>query len=338
MKTGMLQTVHTVVQMNEEGDFWVAVPDYMDENVSIKAIKIIQGYMRGRKMADITAIILTKNEEKNIEECIRSIQGIVKRIVVIDSYSTDSTEMYVKNLGGEVYKHVFENQARQFMYGIEVANIKTKWVFRIDADERLTEESARELEMLCNQNEDTDVNGIILRFEVQFMGRKLRHGGIYPFRKLLVFKYGFGHIEDRNMDEHIVLSGGKSIEMAHDSLHHDYKDLTYWIQKHNQYASREVLDYYQFRRDSEDGMNLDKKAGFKRKVKFGIYYKLPMGFRAHIYYWYRYYVKMGFLDGKEGKIFAFMQAYWYRYLVDAKIYEQERVIKCIKNTDGTMKR
>lgn len=278
-------------------------------------------------MADLTAIILTKNEEKNIEECIRSIKGLAERIVVIDSFSTDLTTEIARGLGAEVYEHTFENYAKQFLYGMEIARITTKWVLRIDADERLTPTGAEELENLCRQNGDTDVNGIILRFKVNFMGKDLYHGGIYPFRKLLVFKYGKGSIEKRNMDEHIILFEGKSIEMREDCVHHDYKDLTRWIEKHNWYASREVMDYYQFKEDMADGEKLDKKAKWKRKIKFKVYYKLPMGFRAHLYYWYRYYVKRGFLDGKEGKIYAFMQAYWYRYLVDAKIYEREKVCK-----------
>jgi hypothetical protein len=82
-----------------------------------------------------------------------------------------------------------------------------------------------------------------------------------------------------------------------------------------------VQDYLKSKDNAEKAQNLDFKAGLKRKIKFGVYYKLPMGMRAHLYYWYRYYIKLGFLDGREGKIFAFMQAYWYRYLVDAKIYE-----------------
>lgn len=278
-------------------------------------------------MADLTAIILTKNEEKNIEECITSIRGVAKRIAVVDSYSTDRTVEIARRLGAEVWQHAFLNQAKQFIYAMETVDIRTTWVMRLDADERLTEESAAEIEQLCNENMETDVNGLVLRFEVTFMGKQLRHGGIYPFRKLLVFKYGKGHMEDRNMDEHIVLTSGRSVEVKNDSRHHDYKDLTYWIDKHNRYASREAMDYFQFRQEGQDGADserLDRKAKIKRKIKFGLYYKLPMGLRAHLYYWYRYYVKLGFLDGREGKIFAFMQAYWYRYLVDAKIYEQKR--------------
>lgn len=275
-------------------------------------------------MLDLTAIILTYNEEKNIAHCIGSIQDIAKRIVVIDSYSTDNTVEIAKNMGAEVYQHEFVNQAKQYIYGTEIADIKTKWVFRIDADERLTTESAREIEQICKDNEDTDVNGIIVRFKVNFMGKDLKHGGIYPFRKLLIYKNGKGYMEDRSMDEHIVLSEGRSVELKNDSLHCDYKDLNVWIDKHNKYASREVEDYFRSSQKKEGGANLNKSARIKRFVKFNIYYKLPMGMRAHLYYIYRYYFKLGFLDGKEGKIFAFMQAYWYRYLVDAKIYEKNK--------------
>jgi len=196
-------------------------------------------------MADLTAIILTKNEELNIENCILSIKDLAKRIIVVDSFSTDKTVEIAKGLGAEIYEHEFVNYSKQFLYGLNETDIQTKWVLRIDADERLTDASRAEIEQLCEQHMETDVNGIILRFEVTFLGKKLRHGGIYPFRKLLVFKHGIGTIEDRNMDEHIVLSHGKTVEVKNDSEHHDYKDLTYWTNKHNWYASREVPDYMQ---------------------------------------------------------------------------------------------
>ena len=115
-------------------------------------------------MADITAIILTLNEEKNIEKCIRSIQPIVKRIVVVDSFSTDKTVEIAKSLGVEVLENKWVNYSTQFIYALENANIDTTWVFRIDADERLTEKSAVELEKLTAEHETDDVNGIVVRF------------------------------------------------------------------------------------------------------------------------------------------------------------------------------
>lgn len=276
-------------------------------------------------MADLTTIILTHNEELNIEECIKSVKNISKRIVVIDSFSNDRTVYIAKKNGAEVYQNKWVNYAKQYKYGIEKADIQTKWVFRLDADERLTKRSSEELEKLCSTNENTDINGIIVRFEVNFLGKKLRHGGIYPFRKLLVYKYGYGDIEDRHMDEHIVLTEGKTIELKSDSLHYDYKDLTFWVDKHNKYSSREVQDYLESFSKKDDRAKLDKGAKIKRIFKYKVYYKIPMGVRALVYFMYRYFLKLGFLDGKEGLIFGVLQAYWYRFLVDAKIYEYEKL-------------
>ena len=274
-------------------------------------------------MADLTTIILTYNEEKNIEKCIESIRDISKRIIVMDSFSDDKTTEIARALGAEVYSRKFISQSDQFQFVIENFDIKSKWIMKFDADERLTEASSDELEKICSINTDTDVNGIVLRFEVNFLGKKLKYGGVYPFRKLVVFKNGLGKIENKIMDEHIVITHGKSIETKSDSLHEDFKDLTTWINKHNSYASREVQDYLIRNQSNIDSRLLDRKAKAKRFFKYKIYYKLPMGFRSYSYYFYRYYLKLGFLDGREGKIYAFLQAYWYRFLVDAKLYEKK---------------
>lgn len=275
-------------------------------------------------MLDLTAIILTYNEEKNIAACIESIKTIAKRIVIIDSGSSDNTVKIAKEKGAEIFIHKWENYSKQYNWGIENTDIDTKWIFRIDADERLTRESAEEIERLCIQNDSTNINGLVVRFSVTFLGKNLKHGGIYPFKKLLIYKKDKGYMENRNMDEHIILKEGKSVELKTDSLHYDFKDLSAWIEKHNKYSSREVLDYLTSFNASVDTSGMSKSAKIKRAVKFKIYYKLPLGMRAHLYYLYRYYICLGFLDGKEGKIFAFLQAYWYRYLVDAKIYEYEK--------------
>lgn len=271
-------------------------------------------------MADITAIILTKNEEANIVDCIRSISGIVKKIVVVDSYSNDKTVELARREGAEVYQHAFENYAKQYNYAVEKAMVRTVWTLRIDADERLTEESAVELDRLCEANMLSNVSGIVLRFKKNLLGKNLYHGGVYPWRKMNCYKTKAGEIEDRFMDEHIILSFGTTIEMKSDSLHYDFKTLEYFISKHNWYSTRETVDYFE---QIEKKNNL-KKTTLKTYLKMNVYYKLPMGLRSHIYYLYRYYLRLGFLDGKEGKIYAFLQAYWYRYLVDAKIYECQK--------------
>lgn len=281
-------------------------------------------------MADITAIILTRNEENFIEDCIKSIKGIVRRIVVVDSYSDDNTVSIAKELEVEVYQHEFFNYSQQYMYAVDIAQIKTTWILRIDADERLTNESANELEELCDQNENTDVNGIVLRFYNIFLGKPMMHGGMYPWKKLSVYKAGKGNIEDRNMDEHIILDYGRTIEAKKDSKHLAFRGLTFFTNKCNWYSTREAMDYFQ-----QVEVN-SENASLKTRIKMKVYYKLPLGFRSWIYYAYRYYLRLGFLDGKEGKIFAFLHAYWYRFLVDAKIYEHEKLGEEFKPT-GALK-
>lgn len=267
--------------------------------------------------SDITAIILTKNEEINIAECIDSLVNTVTRIVVVDSYSTDETVKIAKQHGAEIYQHPFENYAKQYMYAVNIADIKTVWTLRIDADERLSKESAEELRRLCDDNMTTNITGIVLRFKKNFLGKDLYHGGVYPWKKMNCYKTKYGQIEDRKMDEHIVLSKGDSVEMKTDCYHFDFKSLEYFINKHNWYSSRETVDFFENLEEKKRRNEINLKTWFK----MNIYYKIPMGVRAHLYYIYRYYILLGFLDGREGHIYTFLQAYWYRYLVDAKIYE-----------------
>jgi glycosyltransferase involved in cell wall biosynthesis len=273
----------------------------------------------------ITAIILTKNEEVNIERCISSLKGWVNRVVVVDSGSTDKTVELAESLGAEIFCHEpFNHYAAQFNWALDHVGVRTKWVYRIDADEEVTPELAAEIVDACRAHANDDVNGLVMRFKVYFLGRFLKHGGMYPFYNLTVFKYGVGRYEDRALGEHVILSAGKTVDLKNDCLHYDFKSLDAWVSKHNWYATREVADYYATRTlGQENPDKLYHEAKKTSKLRDGLYYRLPKFLRAKLYFWYRYYFRLGFLDGKAGKIHAFLQAYWYRYLVDAKIYERE---------------
>ena len=275
-------------------------------------------------MTDMTVIILTKNEETNIERCVRSVQGWVKRIVVVDSGSTDHTVEIARSLGAEVVNHEpFVDYGRQFNWAIDNTGIRTTWVFRLDADEVVTLELRTELEGLLAKHHDDDVSGFMMRYKVEFLGRYLKYGGFYPFQKITIFKYGKGRFEERAMGEHIVLAEGRCVNLRNDAIHHTLKTLDSYIDKHNWYAAREVQDYFD-RRSGRENAILDGQPEKAKKLRDGLYYRLPMFLRAKLFFWYRYYLRLGFLDGTPGYIFAFMQAYWYRTLVDAKIYEHNQ--------------
>ncbi|WP_368490072.1 glycosyltransferase family 2 protein [Clostridium sp. BJN0013] len=279
-------------------------------------------------MVDLTVVILTKNEEKNLEKCIQSFKGIAKHFVIIDSFSTDETLNIAESFGADVIQHKFENHAAQFNWGIANANITTTWTMKIDADEELTTELAEELDHKLDSLPQ-DVNGIILRRRVYFMGKWLRHGGKYPELLLRIFRTGHGMSEMKMMDEHLIINDGKVVTFDKDMIDNNNKDLEWWINKHNWYSNKEVLDC-QMKADKQNAeetvseTTTSFQAKIKRFIKNHGYYSLPKFFRAHVYFIYRYYFRLGFLDGTEGKIYTFLQAYWYRFLVDAKMYECEK--------------
>ena len=199
---------------------------------------------------------------------------------------------------------------------------------RMDADEEVMEDLAAEINEKLPKI-DAPVNGVILRRRVYFMGRWIKHGGRYPELLLRIFRTGKASCEMKLMDEHMVLSEGITVEFKHDLIDNNQKDLEWWTAKHNWYSNREVLDH-QMTLENEMDESLEQdgtssgQAKMKRIVKNSGYYRLPKFFRAHLYFVYRYYIKLGFLDDPEGKIFHFLQAYWYRFLVDAKLYECEK--------------
>lgn len=274
-------------------------------------------------MNDITAIILTKNEEVNIRRCIESLGDLADRIVVVDSGSTDDTVNIAKALGAEIYVHPFKHYADQFNWALDNTNIDTTWVYRIDADEAMTDELRKEVALECQRHKNDDVNMFLMKHKLYFLGKYLKHGGVYPFIKVTIFKPAFARFEYRAMGEHVVAESGTTITLKNDCLHFDCKDLSSFIDKHNQYATREVSDYFSRRQAISDQAILYDQAEKTKKIRDGFYYKLPKFFRARLYYWYRYYILLGFLDGRPGKIYAYIQAYFYRYSIDAKIYEAE---------------
>lgn len=271
-------------------------------------------------MQDVTIVILTKNEEKNLQQCLESVKGFAKRCVVVDSGSTDRTKEIALEYGADFYVNPFVNYATQFNWGLDNTNINTKWVVRLDADERFTPELCKELdeEMLSHSNDD--VNGFVLEARLFFMDKELKHGGSRK-KKLMVFKKGIGRIENRKMDEHTVLAEGSSKEIKARYLHYDFKDLNSYVKKLNWYATREMQDYIEgrFPDVAFDSANKGISSIRNKKTK---YYKAPIFIRCWLNFIYSYFIRGNWLNGKEGFIYAFLYHLYYRMLVDAKIYEQ----------------
>lgn len=279
-------------------------------------------------MLDLTVVILTKDEEANIEKCIRSFRGMVRRFVIVDSFSTDRTKEICLDLGLDVYEHPFTDHATQLNWALENTDITTHWTMRMDADEELTGELCDEMEAKINSIPDS-INGIILKRRVYFMGRWIKHGDVYPQCLLRIFRTRTAVCEQKLMDEHMILLEGTSIIFDKDMIDNNTKKLDWWTQKHNWYSNKEMSEYLlgkeKVKNDREIRPSLLKgQAERKRWLKNILYYKAPLFTRPALYFFYRYVLKLGFLDGKEGIVFHFLQGFWYRFLVDAKIYEHEK--------------
>jgi glycosyltransferase involved in cell wall biosynthesis len=280
-------------------------------------------------MQKLAVLILTHNEEKNIAKCLRSVLPLTRKIYIVDSGSDDRTVVIARELGAEVASHKWTTYADQFNWGLDHFEFGTEWIMRMDADEELMPGLVEGLERFL-ESPPENVSGVYIRRRVYFLGRWIRYGGYYPTWLLRVFRRDVGRCEALWMDEHIVLRHGRTLHLYEDIIDYNNKDLTFWTDKHNKYSSREVLDILAKRHQENAGEVLSgsltggSQAHSRRWVKDNVYARAPLFLRAFLYFCYRYFLRLGFLDGKEGLIFHFLQGFWYRFLVDAKLYESQR--------------
>ena len=279
---------------------------------------------------DLTVIILTRNEERHIARAIASLGGLARAIVVIDSGSTDDTCAIAAAAGATVLSHPFTTHARQFNWALDHAEITTGWIMRLDADEVLEPPLVGELPTLLTALPDT-VTGVEIDRKHIFMGRWIRHGGRFPVRLLRIWRTGRARVEDRWMDEHVVLDSGETVRARGCFADHNLQDLTFFTHKHNDYATREAIDVLMRRHGLiaspfPVASSLSRQASVKRWIKVNVYNRMPFWLSAPIYFSFRFIIQGGFRDGREGLIYHVLQGFWYRFLVGAKILEFDRAM------------
>lgn len=285
-------------------------------------------------MLDITVIILTKDEELHIRRCVENVLPIAKEIFIIDSYSIDRTLEIANEYPNVVIlqNKWVNNYAHQFNWALDNAPITGKWVLRLDADEYLLPETIEELKHKLPSMPE-NVTGLVIKRRHIFLDKWMKHG-IYPVKLLRIWQFGKGRCEQRLMDEHIQLSEGVSVELENDFCDHNLNNLSWFCHKHVNYAIREAADLIDIEigltgaAETDKNKNISNQAIKKRKRKHS-YARKPLFWRSFAYFLYRYFLKGAWRDGKEGFIFTFLQGWWYRTLVDAKIFEIKK--KCAGN-------
>jgi glycosyltransferase involved in cell wall biosynthesis len=271
----------------------------------------------------VSVIVLTFNEEANLPACLESLRGLPCVVFVVDSGSSDRTIEIARQHSAAVTHHEFENYAAQRNWALDNLPIKTPWVLNLDADERLTPELREEIKGLL-ERPPANVSGFLLRKRTIFMGRWIRHGGHYPSYHLRLFRNGKGRCEARRYDQHFV-TDGHAQKLTSDYLDVVSSSLLAWTLRHGRWAGMEASELL----DPQAAGNQVKPAVLgnpiqRRRWWRNVYAHGPLFSRALAYWVYRYFFRLGFLDAREGMIFHFLQCFWFRFLVDAMIYEKSR--------------
>lgn len=273
------------------------------------------------------------NEEIHIRRCLENVCQFSRKVIVVDSPSTDKTvDICAEFPNVEVVVHKYPgNQAEQFNWALDNCKIDTQWILRLDADEyllpALVEELKRELPFMPE-----DISSLSLSLARAFMGKVLHHGIVNNIWIIRIFRTGQARYEKRLMDEHLCVLQGKTQKMKGQFVDDNRLPIGEMIQKHVNYASREatlLLDAeYELSSmtHEEDEQEHSEEVNSKRAQK-AKYAKMPLFWRSVAYFVYRYVFKFGFLDGKEGFCWDFFQGLWYRMLVDTKVYEVKKRYK-----------
>jgi glycosyltransferase involved in cell wall biosynthesis len=272
----------------------------------------------------LAVVILAHNEETNLPGCLESLRGLRCAVFVVDSGSTDRTADVAARHGATVTHHPFENYAAQRNWALDNLPLDTSsWVLHLDADERLTPTLVDELNTVLDRVAP-DISGFLLRKRTMFMGRWMRHGGHYPSYHLRLFRRGRGRCESRLYDQHFIVAGGVG-RLKHDYLDVVSSSLLTWTMRHARWASMDAREMANPHVGGHHvvpdvfGTPIERRRWWKN-----LYGQGPPFARALGYWLYRYFFRLGFLDGTEGLIFHFLQGFWFKFLVDAMIYEQNR--------------
>jgi len=278
--------------------------------------------------APLAVVVLTFNEERNLGACLGSVAGWCRELFVVDSGSTDRTIAIAESFGARVVVHAFESHAGQWEWALANLPLGETWVLALDADQSLTPELKTALldKLPRWTGPDGPAGGYLNRRQI-FRGQWIRHGGYYPKYLLKLFRRDRVTLDRTDLvDHHFIVQGATALldgDLIEDNQNE--REIATWIAKHNRYAVLQAREE-EFSRKHEDAgaRHAFGTPDERTRVRKRIWRHLPLYVRPFGYFIYRYVFRLGFLDGKQGFIFHFLQAFWYRLLVDINRDELRR--------------
>ena len=283
----------------------------------------------------VSVIIPVKNEERNIEACLKSLAW-ADEVFVVDSHSTDRTKEIASMYTDKIYDFEYRGGwPRKKGWALENLPIRNEWVFLIDADERVTPALAREIAGVVSSN--TPHNGFMVNRKFYFMGRWIKHCGWWPSWNIRLIKKGKARFEkltgapdlssgDIEVHEHLVVEGSVGY-LNEPMIHEDLKGIYAFVEKHNRYSTWEADVYLKLR--SSPGSGGVKPRFFGNPIEKKRFLKVMwvrMPFRPFLRFIYMYVLRLGFLDGYQGFVFSLLMS-WHEFIINAKIREKQLLTK-----------
>jgi len=269
--------------------------------------------------APVSIIILSLNEEANIEYCLRSINEWSNDIHIVDSYSEDNTIRSAMKYTKNIHQIKEGHWADLRNWAINNLSLKYDWVLFLDADERLTEELKKEIFEVLKISQE--INGFYIKRRFIFMDSWLKHGGLYQ-KVLRLFRHKFTDYIPEGDVEYARVRGKVGL-LKQDMIHEDKKSIFRWIEKHNKISDRAAKQYLNRKisllKKREKGIEIE--GGHRIWVKETVWEKIPLLLRPFVMFLYQYIFRLGFLDGLEGLIYHLLQSFWYRLLIYVKVRE-----------------
>ncbi len=273
----------------------------------------------------VSVIIPARNEAHNLPRCLESLAA-VGEIYLIDSQSTDDTARIAESYGAKVVQfHYRGGWPKKRQWAMDTLPLTHDWILLLDADEVLTPELAAEIRSAID---NPQFDGCYIALEMYFLGRRLRHSGA-SFWKLSLFRKGLGRFECRLQDqttsmadmevhEHVIVNG-QTRRLQHPLVHHNVESLDRYIQKHNEYSNWEARVWLDGNKNEDEirpslwGTQAGRRRWLRRH-----FLELPGS--PVLFSLYKYFVRLGFLDGVPGLIYCVFQGVQF-FHIKAKIYE-----------------
>jgi glycosyltransferase involved in cell wall biosynthesis len=266
----------------------------------------------------LSVIVLAFNSADTLGATLNQAKEISDDLHVVDSFSTDSTVALSTELGAHVVQHPFESYGAQRNWAIDNLSLRYPWQLHLDADERLTPEL---IDSIKNLPEETAHSGYFVARMIYFLGRLLRHGGMSPTWHLRLFRNGAGRCEERKYDQHFYLLNGTVGRLQGNMIDDIRMSLSEWTARHNRWSDAEVMEQLNAMDVVRIQPRLRGNAVERKRYLRGLYDDAPLFIRPYLLFFYRYILRLGFLDGREGFIFWTLQTFWFRFLIDAKLFE-----------------